>query len=82
MLSSPWYRCQQLIADSEPVQEASVRAQSKDPQGTKNHRIHFRSDGLALSTAEYARLLTRLAENDGIAADEFSRDGVVTRLEE
>jgi len=59
-----------------------VRAQSKDPQGTKNHRIHFRSDGLALSTAEYARLLTRLAENDGIAADEFSLDGVVTRLEE
>ena len=59
-----------------------MRAQSKDPQGTKNHRIHFRSDGLALSTAEYARLLTRLAENDGIAADEFSLDGVVTRLEE
>ena len=59
-----------------------MRAQGKDPQGAEDHRIHFRSDGLALSTAEYARLLTRCAENDGIAADEFSRDGVVTRLEE
>jgi threonine aldolase len=44
--------------------------------------IHFRSDGLALSPAEYADLLTRLAERDGIAADEFSRDGAVARLEE
>ncbi len=34
--------------------------------------IHFRSDGVALSPAEYARLLARLAEEDGIAADEFS----------
>jgi threonine aldolase len=60
----------------------SVAAQGKDPQGAEDHRIHFRSDGLALSSAEYARLLARLAENDGIAADEFSRDGVVTQLEE
>jgi len=37
---------------------------------------------LALSPAEYARLLARLAQDDGIAADEFSRDGVVARLEE
>jgi threonine aldolase len=44
--------------------------------------IHFRSDGLALSPAEYANLLARLAEVDGIAADEFSREGAVARLEE
>jgi threonine aldolase len=37
---------------------------------------------LGLSPAEYARLLVRLAENDDLAADEFSRDGVVTRLEQ
>jgi threonine aldolase len=37
---------------------------------------------LALSSAEYARLLARLAENDRIAVDEFSRDGVVAQLEE
>jgi threonine aldolase len=37
---------------------------------------------LALSSAEYARLLARLAENDGIAVDEFSRAGIVTQLEE
>jgi threonine aldolase len=44
--------------------------------------IHFRSDGLALLPAEYANLLARLAEVDGIAADEFSREGAVARLEE
>ena len=44
--------------------------------------VHFRSDGLALSPAEYARLLVRLAEERGIAADEFSREGIVAKLEE
>jgi threonine aldolase len=43
--------------------------------------IHFRSDGVALSPAEYARLLARLAEEDRIAADEFSLGGAVERLE-
>jgi threonine aldolase len=43
--------------------------------------IHFRSDGLALSPAEHARLLSRLAEDDGVAADEFSLGGAVARLE-
>jgi threonine aldolase len=44
--------------------------------------VHFRSDGVALSPVEYARLLTRLAEDGGIVADEFSREGVVATLEE
>src|SRR5262245_11551530 len=44
--------------------------------------VHFRSDGLALSPTEYAELLTRLAKNGEITADEFSRDGTVAALEE
>jgi threonine aldolase len=48
----------------------------------KDCTVHFRSDGLALSPAEYARLLVRLAEDRGIAADEFSRDGIVAELEQ
>jgi threonine aldolase len=44
--------------------------------------VHFRSDGLALPPAEYARLLVQLAEERGIAADEFSREGVVVELEQ
>ena len=44
--------------------------------------VHFTSDSLALSPAEYARLLARLAEEDGIAADEFSLGGAVARLEQ
>jgi threonine aldolase len=45
-------------------------------------RVHFRSDGLALSPADYARLLAHLAEESGIEADEFSCDGVVAQLEQ
>lgn len=50
--------------------------------GAEDRIVHFRSDGLALSPAQYARLLTRLAEDGGIAADEFSREGIVATLEE
>ena len=59
-----------------------MAARGKDPQGAEDHSIHFLSDGLALSPAEYARLLARLAENGRIIPDEFSRDGIVTQLEE
>jgi threonine aldolase len=45
-------------------------------------RIHFCSDGLGLTPAEYARLLVRLAEDEQIDADEFSRGGAVERLEQ
>jgi threonine aldolase len=43
--------------------------------------VQFRSDGIGLSPAEYARLLADIAETRGIAADEYSRAGVVTELE-
>ncbi len=48
----------------------------------QDRAIHFRSDGVALSPGEYARLLARLAEEHGIAADEFSLGGAVERLEQ
>jgi threonine aldolase len=44
--------------------------------------IHFCSDGLGLSPADYARLLSRLVEEDRDLADEFSLGGAVTRLEQ
>ena len=44
--------------------------------------VHFCSDGLSLSPLAYARLLTQLAEGGAIVADEFSRGGLVARLEE
>jgi len=34
--------------------------------GAKDSIVHFRSDGVALSPIEYARLLARLAEDGGI----------------
>src|ERR1700752_401796 len=47
----------------------------------QDRAIHFRSDGVALSPAEYGRLLSWLADEAGIAADEFSLGGAVERLE-
>jgi len=47
-----------------------------------DHVVHFRSDGLALSPAQYANLLVSIAADRGIAADEFTREGVVSQLEE
>jgi threonine aldolase len=44
--------------------------------------VQFRSDGLGLSPAEYARLLAEIAETRGIEVDDYSRGGVVAELEE
>ena len=43
--------------------------------------MQFRSDGLGLSPAEYARLLAEIAETRGIEVDDYSRGGVVAELE-
>jgi threonine aldolase len=43
--------------------------------------VQFRSDGLSVTPAAYARLLAEIAETRGIAADDYSRDGVVAELE-
>ncbi|MGD9618064.1 MAG: low specificity L-threonine aldolase [Alphaproteobacteria bacterium] len=44
--------------------------------------VQFRSDGIGLSPAEYARLLADIAETRGIDIDDYSRGGVVAELEE
>ena len=56
--------------------------QEREWERNDDRTVHFRSDGLALSPVEYTRLLFQLAEDEGIAVDEFSRGGVVARLEE
>jgi threonine aldolase len=61
---------------------ASLAARPPAAIAAEEGVVHFRSDGVALSPTEYARLLARLAENGGIADDEFSRGGIVTTLEE
>jgi threonine aldolase len=48
----------------------------------KDPIVNFHTDGLALSPADYARLLGRLAEHPGIEIDNYSRDGVVGLLEQ
>jgi threonine aldolase len=43
--------------------------------------VQFRSDGLGLSPAAYARLLGEIAATHGIDVDDYSRGGVVAELE-
>ena len=43
--------------------------------------VQFRSDGLGLSPAAYARLLGEIAATRGIDVDDYSRGGVVAELE-
>ena len=45
------------------------------------HLVQFRSDGLGLSPARYAHLLAEIAQGRGIAEDDYSREGVVAKLE-
>jgi threonine aldolase len=51
------------------------------PDTADERIVQFRSDGLGLSPAAYARLLAHIAETRGIAEDDYSRDGVVAELE-
>ena len=51
------------------------------PDNAKERIVQFRSDGLGLSPQAYSRLLAHIAETRGIAADDYSRDGVVAELE-
>lgn len=44
--------------------------------------VQFRSDGLGLSPVVYGGLLTQIAQTRGIAADDYSRGGVVAELEQ
>ena len=85
MLASPRRRCQPATS-RRCLEEAELRGLAATVSVRAGRwqdcAIHFTSDGLALSPAEYARLLARLAEEDGIAADEFSLGGTVARLEQ
>ena len=47
----------------------------------EDRMVQFRSDGLGLSPAAYARLLAEIAESRGIVEDDYSRDGVDAELE-
>ena len=60
----------------------SAHAAERADPAVQDRIVHFHSDGLALSPADYARLLGRLAEHPGIEIDNYSRGGVVALLEE
>jgi len=62
------------MADSAAMAEGAARAD-------ETQIVQFRSDGLGLSPGAYARLLAEIAEKSGIAADDYSRGGVVAELE-
>jgi threonine aldolase len=57
------------------------RAAGPADGAVQDQTVQLRSDGLALSPVDYARLLARLAADPGIEADDYSRGGVVGELE-
>ena len=77
-------RRQFLIGSALPalLGSTSVQAAESIEALVQNRTVQFRSDGLALSPADYTRLLARLAEDPGIATDDYSRHGVVALLEQ
>jgi len=56
-------------------------AQSTPKADTQERVVRLSGDGLGLRPAQYSRLLTRLAEETGIADDSYSLGGVVEQLE-
>src|SRR5258708_34745337 len=62
------------MPDSAAIIEQTARA-------AEQQIVQFRSDGLGLSPAAYARLLAEIAETRGIAPDDYSLGGVVAELE-
>src|SRR3954470_24122409 len=81
MLTIP--RRQFLIGSALPALVGAMKARAAEPVNivVQDGAVQLRSDGLALSPADYARLLGRLADAPGIEADEYSRHGVVASLE-
>jgi threonine aldolase len=79
----PMGRRQFLLGSALPALADAVGAHAAVSAGdaVQDRTVQFRSDSLALSPADYARLLARLAENPGIQVDEYSRHGVVRLLE-
>src|SRR5262249_30610717 len=75
------HSCPILFRSAEPI-KAAPGAQTMSHNDNSDCTVHFRSDGLALSPGEYSDLLVRIAADGGIAADEFSREGVVAELED
>src|SRR5262245_42477426 len=59
---------------------AAGTAAAREDAGRKD-RVQFLVDGLMLPPAEYARLLTRLADEKGAAADTYMAGGAVEELE-
>src|SRR5215204_81136 len=62
------------MPDSAAIAERTARAD-------ETRIVQFRSDGLGLSPGAYGRLLAEIADSVGIAADDYSRGGVVAELE-
>jgi threonine aldolase len=67
-----------------PAPSALAGQAATGPADTPIHdgTVQFVSDGLALTPAEYARVLARLTDETAVELDQYSRGGTVGRLEE
>lgn len=58
-----------------------ILAQPARAQAADDRIVRLSGDGLGLTPPQYARLLSRLADESGMAADSYSLGGVVEQLE-
>ncbi len=56
-------------------------AANRDADGETNNTVHFQSDGLHLSPAEYSHLLTKIVKEGRGGADTYLNGGCVAELE-
>jgi threonine aldolase len=66
------------MSQAQSPASAAIAQQSGVPD---DHIVRLSGDGLGLNPAQYARLLSRLADESPISPDSYSLGGVVERLE-
>jgi threonine aldolase len=60
----------------------AVAFQAAAAEGAADDRVYATGDGVPHTPKEYARLLARLTEGDGVAPDSYSIGGAVEKLEQ
>lgn len=69
------------LAASAPLLAASTPTADAAAAPTPSRRIDFRSDGLALSPAEYAAQLQQIVSEPGFVPDYYANGGAIAELE-
>lgn len=64
-----------------PVTDPASAQSAVATEAERDRTVRLSGDGLGLTPAQYSHLLTRLADDEGIATDSYSLGGIVEELE-